>query len=314
MPTKTTQSGPRDFFLYFFVTVTLFASVISFISLVFQYINYAFPDQLNYYLISITQSIRWSTAFLIVAFPIFLYLSYLINRDIKKNPAKKELRVRKWLLSLTLSAAGAAIAADLISLIYNYLGGDLTTQFALKILTVLLVALGVFMYFLWDIRGRTRFKSLAKIAAIKSSVIVLAAIIAGFFIVGSPAQQRDQRFDELRISHLQSIEGQIISYWQSEDKLPTTLQDITQKFPGFIVEKDPETNQSYDYHITGQLSFELCGNFATDANDPKYMRGYPTYPYGHSWDHAIGNQCFSTTIDPKLYPKIPDAQIIPKKY
>lgn len=302
MSNKTAQSSPRDFFLYFLNTIGLFTIVIAFITLVFQYINFSFPDPLNYYFGSLSGSIRWSTAILIVITPIFLILSWLIRKDLIKNPEKANLRVRRWLLSLTLSAAGGAMAVSLISIIYNYLGGELTTQFVLKVITIFIVATGVFGYYLWDIRhGDNKKSRIPKIALIKTIILVLAAIIAGFFIVGSPAKQRAQRFDELRINHLQSFESQIIEYWRIRNELPKNLAQISDVFPGIVIEVDPQTQKPYTYNTTGELSFELCADFATNTNNTKYARPY--YQYGHNWDHGVGNKCFQTTIDPKLYPK-----------
>ncbi|MBY0294114.1 hypothetical protein K2Q08_02160, partial [Patescibacteria group bacterium] len=46
MPAKTT---PKDFFLWAGAMISLFTAVGAFISLLFTYINYAFPDPLGYY-------------------------------------------------------------------------------------------------------------------------------------------------------------------------------------------------------------------------------------------------------------------------
>src|SRR5438132_4874360 len=43
----------------------------------------------------------------------------------------------KWLIYLTLFVAALIIIGDLVSLIYNFLGGDVTIKFVLKALSVL---------------------------------------------------------------------------------------------------------------------------------------------------------------------------------
>ncbi|MEK7085265.1 MAG: DUF5671 domain-containing protein, partial [Patescibacteria group bacterium] len=62
------------------------------------------------------------------------------------------LRIRKWLVYFTLFAASLFIIGDLIALIYNFLQGELTVRFFLKILTVFFVAGSVFWYYFMDIR------------------------------------------------------------------------------------------------------------------------------------------------------------------
>ena len=53
---------------------------------------------------------------------------------------------------VTLAIAACALVGDVISLIYNFLGGELTARFLLKVLTVALIAGTAFVYYLWDLR------------------------------------------------------------------------------------------------------------------------------------------------------------------
>ena len=45
---------------------------------------------------------------------------------------------------------------DLITLVYNVLGGELTVRFVLKVITVAAIASTVFGYYLWDLRREER--------------------------------------------------------------------------------------------------------------------------------------------------------------
>ena len=132
------KTTPKDFFLWAGAMVALYVSVFSLITLLFEYTNYAFPDALDYYVDPYSGSIRFAMASLIVLFPIFLLLMRLIRNDIVRSPEKRDLWIRRWALYLTVFVAGAAIAIDLITLINYFLGGDLTTRFALKVVIVLL--------------------------------------------------------------------------------------------------------------------------------------------------------------------------------
>jgi hypothetical protein len=57
---------------------------------------------------------------------------------------------------MTLFVAAAVIIGDLTVLVYNFLGGELSLRFALKVITVAAIAGGIFGYYLWDLRQEER--------------------------------------------------------------------------------------------------------------------------------------------------------------
>jgi len=154
-PAGHKKSSPKDVFLHLLAIITLYVSAGSFVSLLFQYINIYFPDPLDqgyYTLAGAYQAVRFAVASLIVMFPAYVITTRFLNQSYKTEPEKRNLRVRRWLVYFTLFAAGLIMLGDLVTLIYNFLNGDLTTRFALKILTVLIVAWSVFWYYFRDLR------------------------------------------------------------------------------------------------------------------------------------------------------------------
>lgn len=141
--------------MHLLAVIALYFSAGSFITLIFQYINVIFPDTLvsgAYYLRSAYGAIRWAIASLVVSFPIFVFTSWFLEKEYAQAPAKRNLRVRRWLVYFTLFAAAVIIAGDIVALIYSFLGGELTIRFFLKSLTVLAVSAAVFGYYFYDIR------------------------------------------------------------------------------------------------------------------------------------------------------------------
>lgn len=148
--------------------------------------------------------------------------------------------------------------------------------------------------------------------------IVTASVVAGFLTVGSPQKARLARFDEVRIGHLQQIQYEVINYWQSKGILPYNLDDLVDATRGVTVPVDPQSDESYLYTVTGDVSFELCAIFAREG-DSEY--GYPMpmrpmmYPAkgvdvkNNIWQHLSGKQCFSRTIDKDFYPPFPKAEV-----
>ena len=306
------RSSPRDVFIHLLLILTLYMSVVSFIALLFQYIHVALPDPLITSSRAAFQGIRWSSSVLIVAFPVFLLLSWLLEKEFARTPQKRDLKIRKWLVYLTLFLAAVTIIVDLITLIYSFYGGELTARFALKTLVVLAVAATVFGYTLWDLRRSTKLTAIPRYGASLTGAVVVVTIVSGFIVGGSPATQRQLRFDEQRVSDLQTIQGQIVHMWTQKNALPLYLDDLADSISGFTVPRDPASEEPYEYRVKGDLSFELCAVFTTkgiaDAG-----RSYPVRPafepggsFGQNWSHDAGRVCFERTIDPALHQRPPD--------
>lgn len=312
---NTLKVTPKDFFLWVGAMLSLYVSVFSFIALFFEYINRAFPDALESYVDPYSGSIRFAVASLLVLFPTFLILMRFIRNDIAAVPEKSNLWVRRWVLFLTVFIAGATIVGDLITLVNTFLGGDVTTRFILKVLVVLLVAGAGFMHFLADIWGYwTQNPGKAKLIGYAAGVAVLASVIGGFFVIGSPNQVRLMRFDDQKVSDLTSIQYEIVNYWQTKSKLPAALADLSDPLRGFVVPKDPQTGDEYGYRVTkSPYSFELCADFNTDGAT-RTIGVKPIEPTAVSlensnWTHQAGRTCFERTIDPERYAPYPKTPV-----
>lgn len=148
--------------------------------------------------------------------------------------------------------------------------------------------------------------------------IVTCAVIGGFFVVGSPREERLRRFDERRIDDLQMIQSEIVNFWQAKGVLPKTLDVLNDDIRGVAVPRDPETGLEYEYSIKGELTFELCAKFNLPSRQegqdlvlstrstqpsPDYI-SRPNYYGPESWQHEAGLACFERTIDPDIYKPI----------
>ncbi len=304
---------PRDLFLHLLVIVALYWSAITFIALLWQFINYFFPDiTASYYSVSYSLGlIRFSVSSLVVVFPLFIFVAWYLNKIYKKEAVARESKIRKWLLYLTLFIAALVVVGDLVAVINSLLGGDTTVVFILKALSVLLVASFVFGYYLDDVRRETPSK-FGKYFAWLAGILVLVAIIGSFFIIGSPNSARLMQYDQQKISDLQGIQSQVVNYWQKKAALPSALADLNDPISGYSVPVDSQTSVSYEYNVVdaAKLSFELCATFNKTGNDeygmPVAPVSQPMIPSGpvQSWQHIAGRVCFERTIDKQLYPPI----------
>ena len=119
---------------------------------------------------------------------------------------------------------------------------------------MLIVAGVIFAYYLYDLRRDVGQKSSQmKMLVWAVSFGVLASIIGGFFIIGSPFTLRMKRFDERRVNDLQNIQYQIVNFYQRKGVLPNSLDELKDPLSGFNIPLDPDTNASYEYEKVTDL-------------------------------------------------------------
>ena len=153
VPRPRTSLSAREAFMYLLLFSTMYVVAFQFGSLLFDFINRALPDPAT----SLNdrfqrESIRFSVSSLIVALPVFLYMSRLTNRETAADPTKRLSPVRRWLTYLTLFIAAGVLIGDVTTLVYSLLGGELTPRFVLKVLVVGAIAGTVFWFYVSDLR------------------------------------------------------------------------------------------------------------------------------------------------------------------
>lgn len=290
--------------------IALYGSITSFIALLFEYINFSFPDPLQGYTDPYNGGVRFAMAALIVLVPTLIVLFRFIRGSIVAESGKAHIWVRRWAIVLTLFISAITILIDLISLISTFLGGEVSTRFGLKVLVVLLVAVGVFIHFLADQKGYWLLNpKKANMVGIAVGILTIISIGCGFLLIGSPAQVRAQRYDAQRVSDLQSLQSQILNYWQQKHELPYSLSVLNDDFSGYREPLDPETGTEYGYTAQGidttlgTVGFTLCATFTTTGGQSSATT--PARTIGDNWSHYPGSNCFGRNIDPKLYPMVP---------
>ena len=104
------QSNAKDFFINLGAIVALYTVVGSLISLLFTVINRAYPQIVSGYDYVGSQSISWPVAILIIFFPIFILLMWLLEKEYRQFPEKQNGGVHRWLTYITLFISGLVIA------------------------------------------------------------------------------------------------------------------------------------------------------------------------------------------------------------
>lgn len=150
------------------------------------------------------------------------------------------------------------------------------------------------------------------VGAVAASVV--AVILGGLIISGSPKEERARQFDAQRLGELQQISYAIDAYWNYEGKLPESAVELLNRREYYVPAiGDPRTGEAYQYQVLDADSYELCANFETESGfDAKangsFARPVPAHPAGEQaegfWKHGIGRTCYTIDVrkDPSRFP------------
>ena len=306
VPRRRPYLSARDAFLYLILFATLYTSVIQVGQILYVFIERAFPDALSRGTAADDLArLRGATAALLIAFPVYLWLSKLIGREVEREPEKLGSPVRKWLTYLTLFLAALVILGDLTVLVTRVLSGDLTSRFLLKVAVVFAIAGMVFGHYLSDLRRdeqeRAATPARARVPARLAAAAALVVLAAGLVGSGSPARERVAQLDRRRIEDLRSLARAVQSYYMERGRLPDSLGVflLTPETYGVLSTRDPETREHYAYRPLDSLRYELCATFRAPGD------AGPEAPSGETsefWRHGAGPRCFELAVSrpPKL--------------
>jgi type II secretory pathway pseudopilin PulG len=149
-------------------------------------------------------------------------------------------------------------------------------------------------------------------------VIVVAAIVAGLSISGSPADRRRATLDERRVNSLNQISSAIDSYVQTKGIIPPTLDALVQDQPYLATElRDPTTGTLYEYlpADASTSTYQLCATFdlPTQTDEAPSI----TVPVKDTWGnptinpHGAGRSCYLFHVRGRFAPM--DVPPVPQK-
>lgn len=152
VPPPAPRIGMWTGFLYilFFISLCTVATAMGF--LYHLWVDKFFPNpdlqsSFNYFIRS-EDLIRSYIASLIVAWPIFAYLAYLLNKHLRISPQVRNLRIRKILIYITLVVTFLIFFGNLIKSLYDFLGGSITQNSLGHLVVTLVISGGIFGYYL----------------------------------------------------------------------------------------------------------------------------------------------------------------------
>ncbi len=148
VPKKRVSSGPRAAFLHLLALFLLYMAAFSTGAILFLAIDIFIKDPVNRIFFDLGGFARFNAAVLIASLPVLLLVRRAIMRDITLNPANRIAPVVRTLAYITLLITSLIMVCDMVVVLMGFLNGDLTLTFILKSVVVLLLAGGIFLWYI----------------------------------------------------------------------------------------------------------------------------------------------------------------------
>jgi hypothetical protein len=149
VPVRDQGSGnARDAFLYLLNFITLGFWSVALWQIWDDLVKRWFPDPLSVEGPSLRDDIAWQVALIIVTFPIFAFVHWLIQRELARRSELYYSPIRRWLTYVALVLAAVTIVVDAALTIEAWITGHLTAHSLLDTLGLFVLGGGIFGYYL----------------------------------------------------------------------------------------------------------------------------------------------------------------------
>jgi hypothetical protein len=302
VPEPAGKNSARDAFLYSLTFTALYLTVWAAIVLFYTYLDYLYPDPAwgEAGVDAVLDVVRYAIAAAIIAFPLFVLVTAILERTVLKDPDSQVHPVQKWFTYMTVFLAAAVTLGDVITLLFYFLDGALTTRFVLKAVVLLVIAEVVLSYYVLSPRpGKPRPAALRlrPLVAGLGALLVCGSVALGFAMAGSPVTARLRKLDEKRVEDLRAVHQalqRMVTKTDSDTKklaldreLPKSLVEVAEyaktKETGRKLDlEDPQTGEKYVYTVTGDKTYELSAIFSLPREKRQML----------FWNHPAGQHSF----------------------
>jgi hypothetical protein len=303
---EVNHNGAKHAFFYLTSFFTLGLTAIAVGALCYQIINFYFPLEYQDYGNQLSQSaIKFGIATIIVAAPVFYFVTRIINRSLSKKDLDHDSGIRRWLTYIVLFIAAATVVGDLVTIIWNFLEGELSIRFFLKALTILIIAGGIFLYYFGDMRNETDASRRKKnnLWSIIFAAILTIPFVWALFIMESPMVTRAKKIDRETVRSLNYVRMEVDEFYRRNDELPSSIEALEAFDPSDIRGLTSlQTEKNFEYRQNGEKEYALCADFERNNQDDTEN---PYDYYNIEWRHDAGNFCFElTAAEPDIKPTL----------
>jgi hypothetical protein len=235
-------------------------------------------------------------ACVLVAFPVFILVMRSVWRGLLDQPAQADSAIRRWLTYMALLIAAGTVIGDLVAFIERLLSGSITATFAARVLVVLVLAGGVFWFYLGTVQlnddgrgARLRRYGIAGSAA--AAALVALTLVFSFTWFGSPAARRLSASDMRRSEDLEAIASVLQNRWKAAEgsqtrALPKTIPELPESTTLRLA--DPVSGMPYRYIPLDGMRYQLCASFETNTTNLPVQARRSLFRV-----HPSGEHCFA---------------------
>lgn len=300
------KNAAKFAFFYLLSLVGLVFVSVSVGTIIFQFINKFIDDPVGLFEGAFSnEAIKFAVASIFVAAPIFYIINRVIQKSLYNGELDREAGVRRWLTYFILFVSAVVMIGWLIGTIMNFLSGEMTLKFILKSITSLSIAAAVFSFYLHDIRRGEVYQKKDKVFGIfayTSLFVVAVAFVSAFFVMDSPRESRNKRFDMLVINSFSNMDNCFNEYYAKNKKLPENMAEAIDNCTYAMEEKDladPETKKKFEYLKKSESRYALCADFRASNKEEGKDYSYYSGPMEKNDLHDSGWQCLEREIDNK---------------
>ncbi|MEL6854964.1 MAG: hypothetical protein AAFO83_07615 [Cyanobacteria bacterium J06607_13] len=118
---------------------------------------------------------------------------------------------------------------------------------------------------------------------------VVAGVVAAFWLLGSPGNQRLIAMDRERLRNLQDIAFELETQVRGTNtgELASLPEALPSTVSGAETKQDPLTDEPYEYIRLSDTTYQLCAIFATASENDPLRRSV-----SERWQHSAGRHCF----------------------
>ncbi len=268
-------------FLYLVSFLSLGFVVAGIITVYFQVVNKfvsepaEFSDVISSGLLD-QGAVKFGISSLLVASIVYYLVLRLIDSKLRNGEIAPDSTVRKFITYLALFVFSAMAIGSLVALLFNFLDGELTAKFFLKILVFFIVSIFFFSFYFWEIRRKDFPKKPFEVLYFISMLISVSALIWGFMIVDSPRVSREKKIDSELEMRMRRTSNEASSFYFKDKRLPS------------VEKKELKIEEGVEYKVLDQENYELCGNFRQPKTEPGEFEA--------QWNHPAGQHCFKINV------------------
>jgi len=192
----------------------------------------------------------------------------------RRDPKRRDSRIRVWLTYVTLVIAAVILIGDLVAVVYQFLSGEMGARFLAKACVVGLISGTIFWNFARDAeRADARADWPGRILAVIATIIAAGLVIWAITVARSPAAARAGLADERRIEDIGAIARLVDCHVTYFGELPSSLDEMEARLAERAgsapvargcaepLPRDPNTQAHYPYEALTGGAYRLCAIF-----------------------------------------------------